>query len=244
MEIAKKQYKDVFIDFDDTIYDTRHNSQVALEETFAYFHLEQYFSDPQVFYSAYWQANEMLWRRYSLGLVTKNHLREQRFRIPLNRGLVEGWLPFSPSTAFCLKVNDWFVMRASSQTGLLPGARQLIDYLRERGYGLHMCSNGFHEVQYRKLAACHLNGAFHNIILSEDAGVNKPDKRYFDYAFRITHAAPATTIMIGDNQLTDIYGAQTYEFDTIFFNPQQHPLSPDVHPTHEVSSLTEISTIL
>lgn len=239
-----KQYSDVFIDFDDTLYDTRHNSQLALEETFAYFHLEQYFSNPHDFYSAYWQANDMLWRRYSMGEITKDHLRTQRFRIPLSRGLVEGWLPFSPSTAYCLRMNDWFVDRASDKPGLIDGARALVDYLLGRGYRLSMCSNGFHEVQYRKLAACGLQSAFQNVILSEDAGVNKPDPRYFDYAFRISRANPASTIMIGDNPLTDIIGAHTYGLDTIFYNPQRVPTTPDFQTTYQVASLREIMEIL
>ena len=48
------RYKDLFVDFDDTLYDTHGNSVIALRETFEAFHLERWFPDPQVFYDAYW----------------------------------------------------------------------------------------------------------------------------------------------------------------------------------------------
>lgn len=244
------KYRDVFIDFDDTLYDTRGNAQLAIQETFAYFHLERYFPDPQQFFCAYWQANEMLWRRYSLGQITRDHLILQRFRIPLSQGLVEGWLPFSPSTAFCLKVSDWFINRCSDKPGLVPGARELVDYLRGRGYRLHVCSNGFAQVQYRKLNACGLRRAFDTIILSEDAGVNKPDRGYFDYAFRVSGADPAATVMIGDNPLTDIFGARSYGLDAIFYNPNHIDINavstPATSKTNQASwgSLREVSDLV
>jgi putative hydrolase of the HAD superfamily len=108
---------------------------------------------------------------------------------------------------------------------------------------MHMTSNGFHEVQYKKLAACGLTDYFDTVILSEDAGVNKPAKGYFDYALRVSKAVPETTIMIGDNFNTDIMGAKNAGLDTIYFN--RYPDYPAPQPvTHEVASLRDIMDIL
>ena len=231
------RYKDLFIDFDDTLYDTYGNAVIALRETFEAFQLERWFADPQVFYDAYWAANIDLWSRYSRGEITRPFLIVERFRRPLSVG--DG-LPVTES--LCLEMSDRFLEFCSSKPGVVEGAHELMDYLRQRGYRMHMTSNGFHEVQYKKLAACGLRDYFDTIILSEDAGVNKPSPQYFDYALKVSGACRETTLMIGDNLNTDIVGAHNAGLDTILFN--RWGVEPSDVPTHTVNRLLDIKTIL
>ena len=231
------KYKDLFIDFDDTLYDTYGNAVIALRETFEAFRLERFFADPQVFYDAYWAANIDLWTRYSKGEITRPYLIVERFRRPLSAG--QGLDVTEP---FCLEMSDKFLEFCSSKPGVVEGAHELMDYLKYQGYRMHMCSNGFHEVQYKKLAACGLKDYFDTIILSEDAGANKPSMQYFDYALRQSGADIATTIMIGDNLQTDIMGANRAGLDTILFN--RWGIEPSSVPTYTVETLRDIMKIL
>jgi putative hydrolase of the HAD superfamily len=106
-----------------------------------------------------------------------------------------------------------------------------------------MCSNGFHEVQYKKLRACGLTDYFDTVVLSEDAGYNKPSPQYFDYALQQTKAPKDKTLMIGDNFQTDILGAQQAGVAVIYFN--RFPEYPAPSPVdYEVTTLREIMTIL
>ena len=234
------KYKDLFIDFDDTLYDTHGNAIIALGETFECFHLDRYFEDPQVFYDAYWTANIDLWTQYAKGEITRDYLIVERFRRPLSVG--KG---IEVTKELCLEISDKFLDFCASKPGVIDGAHELMDYLKRKGYRMHMCSNGFHEVQYKKLDACSLHDYFNTIILSEDAGVNKPSKDYFDYALKVSGANRKTTLMIGDNLQSDILGALNAGLDAMLFNRWQVPseeLPQDL--TFVVDNLCDIMEIL
>ena len=231
-------YKDLFIDFDDTLYDTHGNAVIALRELFDHFGWATAFDDPQTFYDRYWETNIDLWTRYSKGEIERDYLIVERFRKPLSygRGL-------EPTEDYCRQVGDVFLDYCATKPGTVDGAHELVDYLRRRGYRLHMCSKGFHEVQYRKMRASRLDTCFDTIVLSEDAGANKPAPAFFDYALRVTGADVPTTLMIGDNFQTDILGAQQAGLAVIYFN--RYPEYPAPSPVdYEVTSLREIMEIL
>ena len=249
MPDAMTRYTDLFVDFDDTLYDTHGNAVIALQETFEHFQLERFFPDPQVFYDRYWEANIDLWTRYSKGDITRDFLIVERFRRPLMAS--EKYQKEAEAAAdvslfthqFPLEINDVFLDFCASKPGVVDGAHELVGYLRSKGYRLHICSNGFHEVQYKKLASSGLDKCFDTVVLSEDAGANKPSKLFFDYAFQLTGAQPETTLMIGDNYQTDILGAQQAGLAVIFFN--RFPEYPAPAPVdYEVTSLHDIMKIL
>ncbi len=233
-----KRYSDLFIDFDDTLYDTHGNAVIALKELFEALQLDRYFPEPELFYDEYWKTNIDLWTRYSKEEITRDYLIVERFRHPLSFGI-----GLDPTVEYCLKTSDLFLDFCSSKPGLVEGAQELVDYLKAKGYRMHICSNGFHEVQYKKLRACGLYDHFDTIILSEDAGANKPSQQFFDYAFLKSGAKKETTLMIGDNFNTDILGAKRAGLDTAYFN--RFPEYPATEPiTFEVTSLKQLMDIL
>lgn len=237
------RYKDIFIDFDDTLYDTRGNAILSLAETFDHFHLERYFQKGEDFYGPYWETNVQLWDQYAKGEIERDYLMVERFRRPLSVGRDSEGRPFEPTVEFCLQVSDVFLDFCASKPGVVQDAHEVVEYLRKKGYRLHLCSNGFHEVQYRKLKSCGMDHSFDSVILSEDAGANKPSPVFFEYALRTTGAQASETLMIGDNFNTDILGAKAAGLHTMFFNRHPESFQATEEVDYEITALKEIEGI-
>jgi putative hydrolase of the HAD superfamily len=228
-------YTNLFIDLDDTLWDTFNNNKKSLEEVYYEFFLDRYYTSFEVFFQLYHPINTQLWDQYRDGIIDKTTLTIDRFRHllkPTGRTTTPEVLAFNAS----------FLKHSSQKTNLIPGAIQLLEHLKPH-YKMHILSNGFREVQYKKIQNAGLTPYFDQIILSEDAGVNKPHPNIFDYALKKAQANRKQTLMIGDSWEADIQGAHNAQINQIWFNPQQTP-SKQFTPTHTVQTLIEITTIL
>jgi putative hydrolase of the HAD superfamily len=178
------KYKNLFIDLDDTLWDTYHNNKECLEEIYTDHHFDRYYASFEAFFAIYWPHNELLWRQYRAGEIDRQTLIVDRFRYMLRPMGIE-------DTQSVLAVNNDFLQRTTTKTRLVPGAIELLEYLRP-SYRMYILSNGFREVQDKKLRNSGLAPYFTRMILSEDAGIQKPHKGIFDFAlinppYRITH---------------------------------------------------------
>ena len=139
-------------------------------------------------------------------------------------------------------MNDEFLERTTVKTKLIPHAMEILEYLRP-SYRLYILSNGFREVQFKKLSNSGLSPYFAKMILSEDACIQKPHKAIFDFALKNTNSRRSETLMIGDSWDADIVGAHNAKIDQLWFNPKN--LSKNgFTPTYTIQSLLEIKNIL
>jgi putative hydrolase of the HAD superfamily len=93
-----------------------------------------------------------------------------------------------------------------------------------------------------KISGTNLGGYFQHRVMSEEIGVNKPDKAIFEHALNLAGAIKSESLMIGDSLEADVYGALNFGMDAIYFNPAGLD-KPDDVPV-QVTSLKELMLLL
>lgn len=232
MSLKKFEHKtDIFFDLDHTLWDFEKNSALAFEQVLA--EMKMPFSIEQ-FLNYYVGINAEYWDRYSLNQISQQELRVGRIRDTFNL------LDFSTSSDQIVEVGDKYLNYLTSYNYLFDGAIEILTYLNDK-YRLHIITNGFDQVQARKIKNSGIEKYFQTITNSELAGVKKPDAKIFTYALQLAKVAVSDTVMIGDNLLADIEGAQKVGMDVIYYNEHYNTV-PDTIP--QVNTLLDLKSLL
>ncbi len=241
-----KQYKAVFIDWDDTIGDFIGAAKLTLQEMYDKYHLCDYFASLEEFVSLYKPHNLELWDKYGKDLVTKAFLRVDRFLWPLLHGsktVVQNSSTLSDLTRLAEQLSEDFLNLTTAHFSLLEGAEELVRYLAKK-YPLTVVTNGFIEVQYEKFDKSGLRDCFSHIVLSEEVGCQKPNPRIYEEALRMNGLQAEDVVMIGDSWNSDIQGAINAGIDQIWIRKSKDPLPEGQSATYLVQSLSEVMEIL
>lgn len=204
----------VWLDLDDTLWDFHNNSLISLASLYETEHLDLYFDTVEQWQEHYLTVNHSLWPLYNNGSITKEYLMTERFRRPL----AEASFPQDKLDETIARLDVEYLKRLGQLPHLIPGALQLLQYLRDKGYQIGIISNGFHEVQSNKLRSSGIENLIDVMVLSDDIGVNKPDRRIFDHAIIKANTSAQRSIIIGDNPDTDINGALNAKWHAIYFS--------------------------
>lgn len=228
-------YKHLFFDLDHTLWDFETNAKDTFRELHAQHALhEKGIEDFDAFFNRYSFHNTRLWDRYTKGYIKQDELRWKRIWLTL--------LDFKlADEALAKEMSVQFLDGLPNRRKLFPHTTEILDYLTQKNYVLHLITNGFDCVQHSKLKNSNLTGYFKEVITSEKCGSLKPQKEIFEFALRATGADIKESIMIGDNIEADIKGAMAAGLDTVFVNHIN--AETDVRPTYTIHHLKELEDI-
>ncbi|OMF16666.1 hypothetical protein BK131_01320 [Paenibacillus amylolyticus] len=127
---------------------------------------------------------------------------------------------------------------------LMEQAREVVQHLRGK-YRTGLITNGQTNIQYGKIDQLGIREDYDHIIVSEEAGVKKPDPRIFQLALDHFGLTPEQCIYIGDHPVNDIEGAASVGMSTIWMKvnqPWQDRITSG--PLHTIKHLSELKKLL
>lgn len=222
--------KHLFFDLDRTLWDFDTNSKQTLHELFFELNIHEKIDLFEQFHDTYVETNAALWKLYGAGKMTKDKLRDERFRSTLHAFQI-------PDENLVQQISNAYVERSPKKTILFPHAHDTLQQLATDGFHMHIITNGFKEVQFTKLENCGLIHFFKEIICSEEIGINKPNVEIFQYSMKKAGVSAENAVMIGDDLHVDVLGANQAGMHAIHFDPDKQLSIPDMHQINCLSEL-------
>ena len=229
------KYKHLFFDLDHTLWDFDANAKATLAQLHIDLDLvNKGVDDFDRFHKNYLQHNEKLWARYRNGYIKQEELRLKRMWLTL--------LDFKiADEELARQLSELFLQLLPSRTILFPDTKEVLRYLTDKDYQLHLITNGFEKTQHSKLKHSGLDVFFKEVITSENSSSLKPQKEIFEFALRKANAGVEESIMIGDSIEIDIAGALNAGMDQVHVNFNEAP--QEIQPTYTIKALKELEDI-
>lgn len=142
------------------------------------------------------------------------------------------------------KLNEAFINAMAEICTPLPGAVSLLNAIRGNAK-IGIITNGFSALQQVRLERTGLRDYFDLLVISEEVGVAKPDKKIFDYALeQAGNPDRSRVLMVGDTAESDILGGINAGLATCWLNAHNREQPEGIAPTWTVSSLHELEQLL
>lgn len=213
-------YEWLGFDADGVIFDYEQAERTALSEALR---TVGQALDPDLL-ALYRQVNQELWQAWEQGRIHADALKTVRFERFLQRAGI---------AACPVTFGQIYLTALSRASHLWPGSRPVLKALKTR-YRLALLTNGLRSVQRSRLARAALMGHFAVVAISEEIGVAKPARGFFEAALqRMGRPRPERVLVVGDSWEADIVGAATCGLQLCWFNPAGLPV-PAAPPVQAV----------
>lgn len=227
------KYDVLLFDADNTILDFDKAEEQALKQAFTETNLH---FDRGVL-EVYRRNNIKQWQLFEKGIIKdKSEVLISRF--------VETFKELE-LTASCELTADLYEKYLHNGFYVIYNAEYVLQKLQTLNCRLYLVSNGVLSIQNSRMAGSGMDKYFLRRFVSEEVGVPKPRKEYFDYCFaNIDNFDIGKTLIIGDSLTSDIQGGINAGIDTCWYNPKHSINILDIKPTYEIDNLEQLFSIV
>jgi HAD superfamily hydrolase (TIGR01549 family) len=223
----------VLFDLDDTLFDHRRSARAALDRVHRTYATAVDFS---AFERRHAQFLEEMHLEVLAGRMALDEARRERFRRVFT------------ALGIALDEADVGAVASAYRAGYLDarraadGAAELLAYVHQRA-AVAIVSNNLLDEQRDKLDFCQLAAHVDALVVSEEAGVWKPDPAIFHIALQRLGVAPGEAVMVGDSWGADIVGAARAGIRAIWFNPQGRSRPSDPGDVLEIRAWLPVADV-
>ena len=180
--------------------------------------------------------NRGYWERLETGELTREQVMLGRFHEFFES---EG-LPTDQVKVF----NDEYQIRLGDKAFFCDHGDELVKQLKAT-VKQYAVTNGTTVAQERKLRFSGLDQLLDGVFISEQVGVDKPQKAFFDAVWNeIGSYAPDEVVIVGDSLTSDIRGGKNAGILTCWYNPDHLPNKIEVTPDCTIDNLQDILSYL
>lgn len=220
-------------DVDATLLDFHAAEKAAILKLFRQFHLGECTEE---MLQRYANINRGYWERLERGELTRDQVLVGRFQEFFEKEELDVSAAPAFNEAYQSSLGDTIVYRDDSY--------HIIKSLRGK-VKQYVVSNGTIVAQEKKLRLSGLGKLMDGIFLSEELGVEKPNKAFFDKVFKeIGDMDRDTVLIVGDSLTSDIRGGNNAGIRTCWYNPEHAALIEGVHVDYEITDLHEVYDLL
>ncbi len=221
-------YEVLVLDLDNTLIDFDIMEERSLLAAFKYYGIELV----EGLLDDYYEINRKMWKDLEKGLIKQEILLVKRFELLFEKYSIE----LSPKD-----FNQKYLAAMPENAVFLDGAENFLSWAKDR-YTLVMMTNGFKDVQRKKISKLALEQYFDHILISGEVGYEKPMKGIYDYLFEVIgEIAKEKVLVVGDSISADIKGGNDYGLDTVWFNKRNKDMdSPAKYEVKNIAGLYEI----
>lgn len=227
-----KKYEIVLWDVDQTLLDFKKSENYAIRTAFKRF--EMPIKDEVV--TLYSQINDSYWKRFEKGEISKQEVQLGRFRTLFKEIDIQHVSPQEFAPVFQKLLGSVYFYRDDSY--------ELCKHLQGKCRQF-VVTNGVTWTQKNKLKLSGLDLFMEDMFISEEIGVPKPMKAFFDSCFeRIPNFQKEQAIIVGDSLTSDMLGGNNAGIACCWYNPEGGKREGELRIDYEIRNLWEIEDII
>lgn len=202
------EYEYLLFDLDNTLLDFNNVSVLAFEALMSKLNIKDFKS----YYQIYYPINAKYWHYYEKQKISAHEVKYGRFQEFIEEAKLD---------IDSVSLANAYLDELVNHSFWIQGAQEFLNKVKE-SHQLAIISNGLSSAQHRRLEKHEMKSYFEHIFISEELGVSKPHKGFFEKVHDTMDIKDKSKVLvIGDNPKSDIKGARNFGYHSCWYNYKQ-----------------------